>query len=155
LVKLNRAAEEPAPRNWKVRSFDLQSLRWVEGLLPRSALEFTPRFGRPKYFLNRRRNRLLAMQKRESVYAAALLSGVRLVSYDRVARTLVAPLSAPLPEKFARAACLCSGQPPELADGRLLYQDVPLDIAGALLAALGDAQPICGHPLLVATHANG
>lgn len=154
-VQMNCAAEEPAPRNWKVRSFDLQTLRWVDGLLPRSSCEFTPRFGSPKYFLNRKRRPLLAMQKRESVYASALLSGVRLVSYDQATQALTVPLSAPLPEKLARAACLCSGRPAEVVDGRLLYQEVPLDIAAALFAVLGDPQPMCGHPLLVGKRADG
>jgi len=89
------------------------------------------------------------MPKRESVYAWALLAGVPIISYDRDAQTLTVPFRAPIPEKFARAACLCSGDVPELSYGRLLYHDVPLDIAAVLMAELGHPRPLCDHPLLL------
>ena len=64
--------------------------------------------GPAKYYLRRRTGKLFRMPKRESVYAAAMLKGVRLVDYEPDAMKLSTPLFAPLPTLYARAACLCA-----------------------------------------------
>lgn len=139
--QLTRTQEERPPINWKVRSFDLQSMRWVDGLMARSACEFTPMFGRPAYFVHKRRGRLFRMGRREAVYASAMLQDSRLAAYDPDSYALSTPLEAPLPEPFARIACLCSGQLAEVSGGRLRYEKVPQDIAAALVVAAGQRFP--------------
>jgi hypothetical protein len=41
---LDTAPRESAPINWVTRSFSLSTLTWTEGLLPKSACEFTSHF---------------------------------------------------------------------------------------------------------------
>ena len=143
---LENPRKEAAPLNWKVRSFDFAACTWVDTLLPNSACEFTPRYGRPKYFLHRRRGRLLRASKRESLYAAAMFKGVRLIGYDPTAKELKVPLFAPLPESYSRAACLCLGRPTEVSDGQITYCGVPPDVAAVLAVAAGQPHPGVGSP---------
>jgi hypothetical protein len=139
--QLARAVEENPPINWKVRSFALRSMQWVDGLLARSACEFTPMYGHPVYFLHKRRGRLFRLGKREAVYASAMLQDFSLLSYSPASCELTTPLEAPLPESFARTACLCSGQLAEIKGGRLRYKNVPQDTAAALVIAAGQRYP--------------
>jgi hypothetical protein len=81
------------------------------------------------------------MGKREAVYAAAVIRNIALVSYDSASMILSTPVSAPLPEIFARAACLCSGIPASYDQGRILYKNIPCEIAAILLIAIGQAFP--------------
>lgn len=140
-ARLKNAPQEPAPLNWEVRSFDFKSATWVDELLPNSACEFTPTYGRPKYFIHRKRGRLLRISKRESLYAAAMLNGIRLIEYDASDRRLKVPLFAPLPELYSRAACLCSGRPADVKNGRITYGRVPPDLAAVVTVAAGQPHP--------------
>ena len=142
-LKVAQANEEPRPKNWKVRSFDFRSLKWIDGFAPRSACEFSPAYGNPKYCLRKSRkpSPLLRLGKRECVYASALLQGIHLIKYDPGDCVLSTPLDAALPETFARVACLCSGTPAEVADGLLIYREVPLEIAALLAVAAGQPHP--------------
>lgn len=135
------APVEEGPANWSVRSFDFDSLTWVEGLRVRSACEFRSRYGPARYYLHTRRGRLLRLPKRESVYAAATVRGVSVAAYDASSSTLSVPASAPLPELYARAACLCAGAPSVFQQGRLCYPSVPRDVAAVLLVAAGQPYP--------------
>jgi len=139
--QLGAAQFEDAPRNWAVRSFDLQLLQWVEGMRPKCACEFAPSYGNPQYYVLTKRHRLHRMTKREAVYASAWLQGVRLVDYDAEACCLSVPLSAPLPESFARAASFCSGETPEVDQSRFVHRAVTADIASFLLVAAGQRFP--------------
>ena len=139
--QLARTVEEKPPINWKVRSFDLRSMQWVDGLLARSACEFSPMYGRPVYFVHKRRGRLFRLPRREAVYASAILQGFSLLGYSPASCDLTTPLEAPLPESFARTACLCSGQLAEIKGGRLRYKNVPPDTAAALVVAAGQRYP--------------
>ncbi len=139
--QLETAPVEAAPANWSVRTFDLESLRWVDGLRSRSACEFRSRYGPRRFYLHTRRGRLLRLPKRASVYAAAMLREVTLAVYDAATATLSVPVSAPLPESYARAACLCTGAPAMSNQGRLLYRGVPPDVAAVLLVAAGQPYP--------------
>lgn len=138
---LETATEEPKPRNWKVRSFDFNKSAWVDGLLPNTACEFTPTYGYPKYFVHKKRGRLLRIPKRESFYAAAMLKGIRLIEYEFNVLKLSTPLFAPLPELYARAACLCSGRPAEILNGRIVYSDITPEIAALLIVSAGQPHP--------------
>lgn len=138
---LEGAAEEPAPLNWKARSFDIDKCQWVDGLLSNAACEFTPTYGHSRYYVRRKSGKLLRIPKRESIYAAALLKGVRLIDYEPSAMRLSAPLSAPLPELYARAACLCACRPPEINNGRFVYHEVTPIVAVFLMVAAGQPHP--------------
>lgn len=146
---LESIVEERAPINWRVRSYDLQSMTWVEGLLPRSACEYSPMYGRPVYFLHKRRGKLLRMSRREAVYASATLQGVRLAEYDPDTRTLSTSVHAPLPEMFTRVASVCAGRPGEVSEGYINYKDVPPTIASVLLVAAGQPMPAFGDIVAV------
>lgn len=138
LLDRARRDTDHAPINWAPRSFDLHSHEWVDGSRPNTACEFTPGYGRPRYFVSNRRRRLLEVaSRRNAVYAAAYAQRISLGAYDAATRTLSAPLSAPFPEAYARVACLCSGRRADVRQGRIVYDGVPSEIAAVLLTALG------------------
>jgi hypothetical protein len=139
--QFERAEEERPPINWKVRSFDLQSLKWVDGLQLRSACEYTPTYGRPLYFLHTRKGHLFRMSKRDAVYASAALRDFSLLTYDLARSELSTPIEAPLPEPLARIACLSSGLPARVDRGRLWYEEVPQEIAAILAVAASQHFP--------------
>lgn len=139
--QMETASVEPEPLNWKVKSFNFNSGNWEDGLRVNSACEYTPTYGHPKYFVHRKRKRLLRLSKRESLYAAAMLNGVRLAKYDVELMRLTAPVYAPLPELYSRAACLCSGRRAQVVDGNINYDGVPPDIAAIVLVAAGQPHP--------------
>ena len=138
---LEAAAQEPAPLNWKARSFDLGMRAWVDGLLPNAACEFTPTHGPSKYYVRRKSGMLLKMPKRESLYAAAMLKGIRLIDYKPNAMELSVPLFAPMPELYARAACLCACRPAQIVNRRFVYSDVTPEVAALLMVAAGQLHP--------------
>lgn len=135
---LNKAAAEP-PKNWSVRSFDAEEQLWVDELLPNAACEYSSHFGDRQYYVHLRRGRFLAAAKRDSIFLGAAVRGVELVEYDGT--SLSVPIKAPLPELLARAACCCTGKMSELHEGRIRYGGIPPQIAGAILAALGQRMP--------------
>jgi hypothetical protein len=146
LLDRPRRDTDSAPINWAPRSFDLQSRGWVDGALPASACEFTPRYGRPRYFVSNRRRRLFEVAgKRDAVYAAAYIQEVALAAYDSATKILSVPVTAPLPEAYARAACLSSGERSEVGQGRIKYPGVPPEIGAVLLTALGQPRAILGR----------
>lgn len=140
-AQVRDAHPEEGPANWAVRSFDLGSLKWIEGLHDRSACEYQSRYGPRKFFLHRRRGQLLRLPKRDAVYAAAMLNNVRLAVYDEDSETLSTPISAPLPEGLSRAATLCGGAPAKRENGRLHYGRVPPRTAALILLTAGAAYP--------------
>ncbi len=140
-VQVKNAQSEEAPANWSVRSFDLESLIWTDGLQSRSACEYSSRYGPRRFYVHKRLGHLLRLPKRDAVYAAAMLNGVKLAVYDRGAKKLSTPLSAPLPESLARAACLCTDAQAKVENGRLVYANVPPDLAAVLLVAAGEPYP--------------
>ena len=141
LCVLKAAGQEPAPLNWKARCFDFGVHAWVDGLLPNTACEFTPMHGPAKYYLRRKSGKLFRMPKRESVYAAAMLKGVRLIDYEPGAMKLSTPLFAPMPTLYARAACLCACRPAQTMNGRLVYFEVTPEVAALLMVAAGQPHP--------------
>lgn len=138
---LENTAQEPAPLNWKARCFDFGTRAWVDILSQNAAREFTPIYGQPQYYVRRRSGKLLRMPKRESLYAAAMLKGVRLINYEPDSRKLSVPLFAPMPALYARAACLCACRPAQIVDGRFVYPDVTPDVAALLMVSAGQPHP--------------
>jgi hypothetical protein len=137
------ASDEPA--NWQVQSFDLESRRWVNERLPKSAREYESKHGELRYFWCDWQNKLRPAPKREAVYASAAVQRVALASYDCERRSLTMSAGVPLPEDYMRAACLCSGMPPLYDGGILLCESVPPAVASILLASAGQPHP--GVPL--------
>lgn len=138
---LDHALADPAPLNWKVRSFNFRTCTWEDGLRPHSACEYMPTHGHPKYFIHVKRGKLFKVSKRESLYAAAMLSGIQMVVYEPASKRLSVPLFAPLPELYSRAACLCSGRLAKIADGRITYDEISYDLAALLMVAAGQPHP--------------
>lgn len=151
-LQLDNARVEEPPPNWTAHSFDLDSLTWVEGLRRRSACELRPRYGRSRFYFHKKGGHLLRLERREGgkrdvVYAAAMIRQVRLAVYDPATEVLSVPKSAPLPELYARVACLCAGAPAAFNEneGRLMYRNVPHAIAAVLLVAAGQPYPEPRH----------
>lgn len=140
--QLDEATEEQAPHNWAVRSFDLQQQTWVENILPHTAREYSPTYGQCRYFVVTSDDRLLALSKRESIYAAAMLRSIHIARYNSDIHTLSVPSTAPLPENFSRIACLSSGKPSRFENGNIVYDSLSPNIAALLLVGTGQSFPI-------------
>ncbi len=139
--QLDEATEEPAPHNWAVRSFDLQQQKWVDNILSHTAREYSPTYGQCRYFVATSENRLLALSKRESIYAAAMLRSIPIARYNSDIHTLSVPSTAPLPENFSRIACLSSGKPSRYENGNIVYESLSPNIAALLLVGTGQPFP--------------
>ena len=135
------AREEPAPRNWEAHTFNFKTNKWLNGLPPNSPCRFSPTYGNPKYFVHKKNGKLFKISKRESFYVAAMLKRIHLIEYNSETMKLSTPLAAPMPELYTRAACLCSCQPAEIHDGRIIYSNVPLEVAALLIVAAGQPHP--------------
>jgi len=132
------AAQGVAPKNWALRSFDLGKLRWVDGLLPHTAYEYRSRYGAKLHFVRGPDHILRQLDRTVAVYAAALFNRIRLVSYDREKRSLTVPRAAPLPDSIARVAAACAGGSALVEGDRLVYSDVPADVAAVVMLVLGE-----------------
>jgi len=137
---------ESAPIRWSVRSFDLQKRKWIEGELPDTAREYTSKYGERRFYLCGQLGELHAAPKRSAIYAAAALRKARLTGYDLPTRTLTTAAAAPLPEAYARIACLCTGMPPQLKDNFWIYEGIAPALAAALLVLAGQPHP--GVPIV-------
>lgn len=141
LAELVKAAQpRAAPRNWVTKSFDLRALRWVDGVKPNTVVEHTSPYQERLYLLSRR-DETIELPKREALYAAATARNVALARYEPTTRELSTPVFAPLPEAFARAACVSANRPSVMRDGLIIYDDVPVRLATVLLVALGHLPP--------------
>ena len=95
---------------------------------------------RPIRYLVTYQRRWFEVDNQLAKYAAAALHGVAPLAYDPASRILYVPLGARLPGLFERAVVLCSGRAPTTTrDGRIVYSDVPADIAQMLWSKLGPA----------------
>jgi hypothetical protein len=139
--QIENAPHVQRPEKWDEESFDLSTRSWVKGLQPHAACKFTPLYGSSKFLLHRRRERFLDLTKRDAVYASAMVQGVKLLGYNEEGGVLTAPIGAPLPEKLARAACLCSGMKAVIEAESFTYCGVPLDIASGIFVAAGQQSP--------------
>lgn len=140
------APVEEEPAGWQVRSFDFRANKWINGRLPRTAREYESRFGLLRYFWCDQQNRLRPAAKREAIYASAAVQRVMLAQYNWQRRSLIMAAATPLPKEFMRAACLCSGMPPNYEGGELVVENVPPSVASLLLVSAGQPHP--GVPML-------
>ena len=140
-LQMENARSEEQPANWDSEYFDIKQKSWLKGIQPNSACRFTPHSGPSKFLLHRRHRKFLQMPKREAVYASAMLQSANLLLYEPSTALLTVPAAAPLPEKLARIACLCSGSQPQFVAGSLIYNSVPYGIAAAILVAVGQPHP--------------
>jgi hypothetical protein len=122
---------------WKRQYFDLNAKQWTEKPILRTACECISQYGRRMTFLQVSKKRTLVLPRREAIYAAASLAGVPIVSYEISSLTLRVPVQSPLPENYARLACISSGNIGTINDGTISYSPVPRRIAQAILASLG------------------
>ena len=81
------------------------------------------------------------MPKREAIYAAAMLQRMTLLQYDFESRCFTAPVRAPPPEPYCRAACLCAGRRGRVDGGLIVFEDVPSAVAVVLCIAAGQQHP--------------
>lgn len=141
ILKQLEIADEATPlAGWTAKSFDWQSLRWVDGILQNTVCEYSY-YNNRKYFVNNRQNKLVQMPKQEAIYAAAALRCIPIVVYNRAQRTLTTSISTPLPELYARVAYLCAGRPSRIEQGKIIYDDISPDLAGLLLVNIGQIHP--------------
>lgn len=141
---LARAPLQEEPINWAVRSWSFEAMGWAEGRLPQTAREYSSRYGARRYMVAGRRGKLYEIDKREAVFAAALLRRERVAIYRLEERVLEVPLTAPLPDLFARAACLANGRIPTPTDGRLRFENISPEAGSVLLVSLGQRYPLEG-----------
>jgi hypothetical protein len=150
LRQLRAAPPSSPPIRWTVRTFDWDRRRWTDAPdlgKRRSGTVWDCESRSERRFLVCGRHRhLFAMPKREAVWAAAALRGVRLAAYDPARGTLAVPLTAPLPERLARAACLASGNPGRVENGDIRYDGIPPHLAAVILVALGQPHPGVPRP---------
>jgi hypothetical protein len=137
-------ASQPAqePINWSVRSWSFQDERWVDDRLDRTVREYSNRHGVRRYLFHAGKAGLLEIEKRVSVYCAALVRGARIVHFSNEDKRLRVPRWAPLPEIYARAACLAGGQLGALSGGDILFDNVDPRVASRLLVGLGQGFPM-------------
>jgi len=145
IVPLSRRLDEQrsqrVPANWPAFSFDLYRLEWVPGLIPRAPCEFRSMNGQRLYGVAGRRRGWHPMGKRESVFVAAAMKGIRLIQYDSERRYLSVPWTCALPGQLPRVASLCSGRPSVIDQGLIRYEDIPVRIAEIIKVAVGEPHP--------------
>ncbi len=144
---LEHAPARSEPMNWAVRSWSFDAKEWVDGRLRKTAREYSSRHGARRYMVDVGHGELREIEKREAIYAAALLRSWRILDYDAAERRLRVPRSAPLPDLHARAACLAGGNLPEPSEGFLAFGEVPPDAASVLFVLLGQGHPLQGAKL--------
>ena len=134
------AAQEPI--NWSVRSWSFHDEGWMNDRLDRTVREYSNRHGVKRYLVHAGKNGLREIEKRASMYCAAYASGARIVTYSHENGRLLVPRWAPLPEIYARAACLAGGRPGAISAGKILFETVDPRIASMLLVGLGQGFPM-------------
>lgn len=134
------ASARITPANWTTKSFDFHSLEWVEGTARRTVVEYKSPYNERLYLLERG-SETVELPKREALYAAAALNRMRLAQYFASSRELRVPWVAPLPEPFARVACVAAGRPSVVRDGLIVYENVPARLATVLLVGVGHLAP--------------
>lgn len=141
ILKQLEIADEATPlAGWSVKSFDWQSRKWVDGILPHTVYEYSY-YNSYHYFVHNQQGKLVRMPKHEAIYAVAAVRCISLAVYNRTQRTLTTDISTPLPELYARVAYLCAGRPSRTEQGQIVYNDISSDLAALLLVAIGQLHP--------------
>jgi hypothetical protein len=138
---LEAATKTAEPLNWAVRSWSFDDGQWVPDRLNYTVREYTNRHGVRRYLLSTGRFELREVERRASIYCAAFIRGDRFARYLCSDRCLRVPRWAPLPEAYARTACLAGGLLAAVQGGELVFRDVEPAIALTLLVALGQGYP--------------
>lgn len=138
---LEAATKAAEPLNWAVRSWSFDDGQWVSDRLNYTVREYTNRHGVRRYLVSTGRFELREVERRASIYCAAFIRGDRFARYSCSDRCLRVPRWAPLPEAYARTACLAGGVPAAVQGGELVFRDVEPAIALTLLVALGQGFP--------------
>jgi hypothetical protein len=143
-IRSTTEAAQPVeePINWSVRSWSFQDEKWIAYKRVRTVLEYSNRHSVRRYFVHLGRSGLREIEKRSSFYCAALLRNARIVRYSHHERSLRVPRWAPLPEVYARAACLASGRLGTLRGDEVVFDNVDPRLASTLLVALGQGFPM-------------
>lgn len=139
---LEAGAPAQEPINWSVRSWSFKDKEWVSEKLPRTVREYRNRHSVRRYLVHAGKSGLLEIEKRASVYCAALLKGARIVHYSPDGKRLRVPRWAPLPESYARAACLAGGQLGTLSGDDIVFENIDPRVASMLLVGLGQGFPM-------------
>jgi hypothetical protein len=111
-------------------------------LFPLTVREYSNRHGVRRYVVDVGRAGLREVEKRASVYCAALSRGVRIVRYSYEDRHLRVPRWAPLPEVYARSACLAGGRLGVLSNEEIVFENIDPCVASRLLVGLGQGFPM-------------
>ncbi len=138
-IRKSLEAAEPAqePINWSVRSWSFQDEKWITDRLDRTVREYSNRHGVRRYLVHLGRDGLREVEKRASFYCAALVRGARVVRYSHENRCLRVPRWAPLPEIYARTACLTGGRLGTLRGDDIVFDNLNSRIASTFLVSLG------------------
>jgi hypothetical protein len=139
---MEAADVSPEPINWTVRSWSFQDERWIPDRIERTVREYRNRHNVCRYFVHFGRAGLREIEKRASFYCAALVRGIRIVRYSSQDRCLLVPRWAPLPEVYARAACLAGGRLGTARDAHIIFEAVDPGVAAALMVGLGQGFPM-------------
>lgn len=140
LLEAGKPADEPI--NWSVRSWSFEDERWVNDRLKRTVREYSNRHSVRRYIVHAGKDDLREIEKRASFYCAAMVRGVRIIRYSHKDRSLRVPLWAPLPEVYARAACLASGQLGAVNGSDILFENVDPSVASTISIRLGQGFPM-------------
>lgn len=132
------------PINWSVRSWSFHEEKWVNEKLERTVREYSNRHGVRRYLVHTGKAGLREIEKRASIYCAALVRVARFVRYSYDDGSLRVPLWAPLPATYARAACLAGGHLGALSNNDILFTNIDPRIATLLLVSLGQGFPMPG-----------
>lgn len=134
------ARRRSPPRTWSVRQFDFRAMNWVDGHSGDTVNEYTSPYEERLYFMETPEE-TIELPKREAVFAAAAWRRARVLKYDANTRELRTSWRVPLPEPYARAACVTAGRASVVRGDSIIYERVPPDLAGILLVGLGQLPP--------------
>lgn len=136
---ISTARREAIPSGWKTRAFDFRSRRWASSASDASVLEAVSPYEERRYYLRNDERQPLVLPKRIAIYAGAHLQRLRIAGYE--AHTLWCDTSSPLPEAYARLACLAGTRTSVIRGERIAYEKVPPQLGTLILAALQQPRP--------------
>lgn len=139
---LDSAAPALEPINWSARYWSFKEERWTNDKQQQTVREYSNRYGVRRYFADLGRAGLIEVDRRTAIYCAALAKGTRIAKYGENGPRLRVPRWAPLPELYARVACLASGRHSAVTDQGIVYENVDPSIASNLLVSLGQGFPM-------------
>ncbi|BAY84565.1 hypothetical protein NIES267_40610 [Calothrix parasitica NIES-267] len=144
ILKQLENADEGIPLvKWERESFDWQLRRWTDSASSntKNTVWKYSYYNNRHYFVYNQQGKLVRMPKHEAIYAMAALFCIPLLVYNKTQRTLITDISTPLPELYARVIYLCAGRPSRIEQGQIVYKDIPADLAGLLMVAIGQLHP--------------